>query len=385
MSLKTKIRVMIDARIPDHEFGGIRTYSQLLIKTALGMPGVETFALTSSDSTWVNDLLPENKIVRLGADARSFYQKLKSLPFVAKMARSLYYFLQLGPDKLPDRLLSYKFQVFHSAIQDAPISSARMIYHPHDLQHLILPKNFDIATRVHRSRVWRKIARESDVVIVGSQSVQREVSRFWPEISRKVAVIPVPPPELVFGSRVDSPWRNSVLYVAGLYPHKNQETLVRAYSKLPPIIQDSHPLLLVGSGPDRERIRRLALSLGSSSNIVLTGPLSQKEYEAILRNSSLVCVPSRYEAGSFPILEALVAGVPVIASNISAFEDICPGSIEIYGEPDDVDSLLELLQGRLQRGKDGNSGKAVALYLDSINSRVFRDKLFEIYSKPAKN
>ena len=375
-----KIRVLIDARIPDSEFGGIRTYSQLLIQTSLDMPGVKTFALTVSDATWVNDFLPENQIVRLGMDARSFYQGIKSIPFVSSIVRSLYYLFQFAPDKISQEVLKNRFDVFHSAIQDAPILPTKMVYHPHDLQHLILPKNFDFSTRVHRSRIWRKIARHSDVVVVGSRSVEREISEFWPEISKKVNVIPVPPPVLGNDSGERCVLKNSVLYVAGLYPHKNQETLVRAYSKLPENLRTSNPLVLVGSGPDRESILQLASSLGSSSNVILTGPLLQGEYESVLRSCALVCVPSRYEAGSFPILEALVCGVPVIASNIPAFQDITPGCMEIYGEPDDEDSLFDLLRDRLEKTGPDSSVSEVAAYLDSISKTAFQDQLFKIYS-----
>ena len=380
-----QLRVLIDARIPDNEFGGIRTYSQVLIETSLEMTNVKTFALTGSDSTWVNEFLPEDQILRLGVDARSFYQRLKSLPFVAKIARSVYYLLQFEPDTIPDIGFRNQFDVFHSAIQDAPILSAKMVYHPHDLQHLIIPENFDFATRVHRSRIWRKLARRSDVVIVGSRSVEGEVSKYWPEVSSKVNVIPVPPPNLSIRNGEGSNWKNSILYVAGLYPHKNQETLVRAYSNLPKDLQNSHPLVLVGSGPDSERIQQLAIALGSSSNVVLTGPLNQQDYEEILAGCSLVCVPSRYEAGSFPILEALVAGKSVIASNISAFEDITPGCIEIFGDPDDEGSLQEALKGRLQKKSPEVSKIVIATYLDSISKSVFRTKLFKIYSSLAQD
>jgi glycosyltransferase involved in cell wall biosynthesis len=374
-----KVSVLIDARIPDGEHGGIRTYSQLLIETALGIAEVEVFALSTRNSTWINEILPESRIVRIGVDPRSSYQKLKLVPFAADVARTLFYLFQFKPSRLSKRELGRDFDIFHTAIQDAPIVPSSMIYHPHDLQHLVIPKNFDFATRVHRSRIWRLLAQRANVVVVGSPSVRAEISEFWPECSRKIQVIPVPPPRLKYSRELKPRFVKSILYIAGLYPHKNQETLIRAYSQLSGDDKASHPLVLLGAGPDHERLSDIIESLRESKNIFLPGRVSQDEYLSLLKSCSIVCVPSKHEAGSFPILEALVNEVPVIASNIPAFEDFPAGCIEIYGQPEDVVSLHGSLQRMINEGFRFNSQEVVRKYLKTINSDFFRASLQRIY------
>jgi glycosyltransferase involved in cell wall biosynthesis len=376
---KPKLNVLFDARVPDGEHGGIRTYSQLLIETALKINEVEVFALSTKDSSWINELLPESRVIRIGVDARSAYQKLKSFPYLADIARTIFYLLQLNPPKLSKNELGRDFDVFHTAIQDAPVVPAKLVYHPHDLQHLVIPKNFDFATRVHRSRIWRNLARKASVVVVGSRSIADEISKYWPECSGKVQVIPVPPPSLKISKRIKPSFVDSILYIAGLYPHKNQETLIRAYSQLSIQAKVSHPLVLLGGGPDYERLSRLIESLGESKNITLTGKVSQDSYLALLTSCSIVCVPSKYEAGSFPILEALVSAIPVVASDIPAFKDFLPGCIEYYGEPEDVNGLRNALQKIIDEGSSVKSRELVKNYLKLIDSEAFGASLRRIY------
>jgi glycosyltransferase involved in cell wall biosynthesis len=374
-----KIRVLIDARISDSEYGGIRTYSQLLLENTLKMDGLEVYALTNSESRWLNEFLPEAQVIRLKADERSLYQSLRRFPLIAAFLRSLYYLTQRRSRDLSDLVPRGRVDIFHSAIQDAPLMPAKMVYHPHDLQHLVLPHNFDLPTRIHRNRIWRAIAARADAIIVGSNSVKDEISKFWPESLAKVTVVPVPPPAKVSKPRDSSKWPNSILYVAGLYPHKNQETLITAYASLPESLRVAHPLVLVGTGPDRARLEKLSRSKGEQLNVVFTGAVNDDSYKALLKESSLVCVPSRYEAGSFPILEALQAGIPVVASDIPAFKDIFPGCVDSYGEPDDDASLGRSLTRNLNGELGGQSANAINEYLSSIDERNFRNSLLEIY------
>jgi hypothetical protein len=63
-----KIRVLIDARISDAEYGGIRTYSQLLLENTLKMDQLEVYALTNSESRWLNEFLPRSEERRVGKE-----------------------------------------------------------------------------------------------------------------------------------------------------------------------------------------------------------------------------------------------------------------------------------------------------------------------------
>jgi glycosyltransferase involved in cell wall biosynthesis len=254
-----------------------------------------------------------------------------------------------------------------------------MVYHPHDLQHLVIPKNFDFATRLHRSRIWRNLSKRASVVVVGSRSVRDEISKYWPECSEKVRVVPAPPPRIEFSKGLRPSVVRSILYIAGLYPHKNQETLIRAYSQLSIGAKAAHPLLLLGGGPDYEKLSKIIQNLGESQNIILAGKISQENYLALLKSCSVVCVPSKYEAGSFPILEAFVTGIPVVASDIPAFRDFLPGCIEFYGEPEDVIGLRNTLQKVIDGGLRVKSPEDVKLYLEMTDSKAFGASLQGIY------
>ena len=95
--------------------------------------------------------------------------------------------------------------------------------------------------------------------------------------------------------------------VAGrLVPEKGFDTAVRACRAA------GVPLVVAGEGPDEDRLRGLA----GDGNVRFTGMLARDELARIRADAGLVLAPSRSDdACPFAVVEALAAGVPVIASD----------------------------------------------------------------------
>jgi glycosyltransferase involved in cell wall biosynthesis len=96
---------------------------------------------------------------------------------------------------------------------------------------------------------------------------------------------------------------------------KGQDWLLRAAADLCGAGLDLQ-LVLVGTGPDESRLRRLAEELGISGRVAWQGYVRQAS--RLLRAFDAVVVPSHYEGLSYSLLEALAAGVPLVASDIPA-------------------------------------------------------------------
>ena len=101
--------------------------------------------------------------------------------------------------------------------------------------------------------------------------------------------------------------------VASLSSVKNHEVLIRAFKKVYETNRDC-VLLLVGDGPEKEKIATLIKKSGLSENVILTG--KRDDVAEILKISDFFVLPSKYEAMSNAILEALSAGLPVIATDV---------------------------------------------------------------------
>jgi glycosyltransferase involved in cell wall biosynthesis len=97
---------------------------------------------------------------------------------------------------------------------------------------------------------------------------------------------------------------------------------------------------LAGDGTDRKRLEEKASALGVREHTVFTGYVDEHVKLELYRLSDLFVMPSRLEGFGYVFLEALAAGVPVVASSIDgsreAVRDGAWGILCDPGNPDDV-------------------------------------------------
>lgn len=82
-------------------------------------------------------------------------------------------------------------------------------------------------------------------------------------------------------------------------------------------------LVLVGDGPLRRAIERKVVSSGLSAHVRFLG--ARTDVERILPAFDVFCLPSQYEGLGIAVLEARMAGIPVVASAIPAIEEALVG------------------------------------------------------------
>lgn len=121
------------------------------------------------------------------------------------------------------------------------------------------------------------------------------------------------------GSTADSPL--TVLSVARQYRRKDTAALVRAVARL---VRDGLPvrLLVVGGGPELERLRRLAARSGLGHRARLPGELPSDAVTQAYRDADLFCLPSLQEGFGIAFLEAMAAGLPVVARRAGAAPEV---------------------------------------------------------------
>jgi glycosyltransferase involved in cell wall biosynthesis len=111
---------------------------------------------------------------------------------------------------------------------------------------------------------------------------------------------------------VGSPTLRTVVAAGRLSREKGFDLLIRAHGLLRDVGTVPHRIVLLGDGPDREKLIDLANSLGVADSVIFAGfranPLPD------IASADLLCIPSRYEGFPLVPLEALALGVPMIAS-----------------------------------------------------------------------
>ncbi|MCS3655576.1 glycosyltransferase involved in cell wall biosynthesis [Salinibacter ruber] len=145
-----------------------------------------------------------------------------------------------------------------------------------------------------------------------------------------------------------------ILFVSTLYPHKNPDQLIRAYARLENRQSELPPLIIVGGdtdgenpteerGTERDRLSRLADHLGVGEQVEFPGRISDEELLDLFATSRLMVYPSSLEGFGIPAVEAMQAGLPLVASNRTSIPEIV-GEGGILIDPNDVEAMADRME-----------------------------------------
>jgi colanic acid/amylovoran biosynthesis glycosyltransferase len=180
-----------------------------------------------------------------------------------------------------------------------------------------------------------------------------------------------------------------VLCVARLVRHKGHATLLRALAAL---ARDGLQLeaTLVGEGPERGELERLAAELGIGGQVRFAGPLGQDELPAVYRDHDVFCLPTLSEAVGVVNMEAMACGLPVVSSELMGvpelIEDGTNGLLVTPGREGELAAALRrLAEDPGLRTRMGMAGRrTVEERFDSATEAAkLRDLLEELCFSPA--
>jgi glycogen(starch) synthase len=229
------------------------------------------------------------------------------------------------------------------------------------------------------SRLERIGARHAHAVIVLSESAKKAMVEEWSIREERVHVIPPGVvPELFKGPFVDplpSVGRPRIVYVGRIAQQKDVQTLVRAIA----FLRSDAQLVIVGDGPDRQRMERLAESLGIRERMTITGFVRHEKVPAFLHHADVLALPSQFEELGSVLLEAMCIGMPIVASRVRGIESVidhddngllvAPGNPRAFAAA--IDRVLEdrLLARRLaQRSHAGSARYTWSALADRVAS-----------------
>ena len=116
-----------------------------------------------------------------------------------------------------------------------------------------------------------------------------------------------------------------VLYVGRLHPEKGLETLLAAWPKILAQYPNAR-LWLIGKGIAERQLRQQIAELGIAKSVALPGVFD--DVEDALAAANLFVHPSRSEGMSRALLEAMAAGLPILASDISGNRNVLDSGTE---------------------------------------------------------
>jgi len=228
-----------------------------------------------------------------------------------------------------------------------------------------------------RRRIGRQLlARRLDAHVAVGERAARMIERFVGLPPDSVTSVPNGVPSTT-PQPLPSPAAGPIVGSLGrLVEQKGFDLLIRALPRLP-----GATLVLVGDGPQRDTLVALAESLGVSDRLLITG--WSREARRYLPTFDIFALPSRWEGMPLSILEAMHAGLPVLAADVaSVSEVVLDGETGFVVAPEDQDAICDRLQRLLGdaslRARMGERGRARAA--ERFTDLVMAARYEDIYS-----
>ncbi|CCG03759.1 glycosyltransferase [Blastococcus saxobsidens] len=142
--------------------------------------------------------------------------------------------------------------------------------------------------------------------------------------------------------------RPRIGYVGRLAEQKRADVLVHAFGRM----AEEAALVVVGDGPERERVRQLVRASPVAERITMTGFVDHSAVPGVLASLDVLVLPSAYEEMGSVLVEAMAAGLPVVASDVGGIPEVVrDGETGLLVPPGDVDALAGALDRLVADGR----------------------------------
>ena len=237
----------------------------------------------------------------------------------------------------------------------------------HDMQYRHFPEDFPPLALAAMRRAVPAAVRRSAVVLAPSEFSRQEIFAQLPGTPPdRVVVTPEAADPAFFeplsgsfvAERVLALTRAAdpvLLAVGNTYPHKDLATAVAAYGRICDKIP--HRLVLVGRARLGEpAVEAAVAALPSGARFTRVSYALREDLAALYRGADALVFPSRYEGFGLPVLEAMAAGLPVVAAHEGSVPEVA-GDAALFAKTGDPDDFARVLLGLLADGPEAAAAR----------------------------
>ncbi len=262
------------------------------------------------------------------------------------------------------KLFSMRSTVLHSAgieVLFCPMTDP--LYHEHgiptvsivhDLQHLYYPHFFDRDEVAHRTNFYSMVKKKVDFFIcVSSFTRDMVINKLGAPADKTITIhncvharLNRAEPRLfsVTLEKYGLQGRTYCIYPANFWPHKNHAMLLTAMNifrkKFPHY--DLH-IVLTGSFLQKEAsFKKVCSQMGLLERVHFLGYLREEELAAVWQQAHFLIFPSLFEGFGIPLVEAMLYGKPILASNVTSIPEVA-GAAALYFDPRKPDEMAAAL------------------------------------------
>ena len=157
---------------------------------------------------------------------------------------------------------------------------------------------------------------------------------------------------------------------------ENQKELIKHNKKC--------KLMIIGDGPDKEMLMNQAKELNVDKNVIFTGKIPWEEIHEYYQMANIFVSASNTETQGLTLLEAMAAGVPVVALDDEAFRDVVVDDLNGYLFKDDkgyISSINKLMDDKKLYNR---MSKQARINGEAHSSKYYAEKVLDVYNMALK-
>lgn len=175
-------------------------------------------------------------------------------------------------------------------------------------------------------------------------------------------------------NRIDTNF--SFISIGALVDGKRFDLLIKSFSQL----QDIKALLtIIGDGPKKTDLIKLASDLGVQDRVYFTGRLSRDKIIQYLLNSNVFALPSDSETFGVVYIEAMALGLPIIATRCGGPEDFVDSSNGLLIDRNSLDQLTEAMCYMIEHYSDYDKALISSNTINQFSSEKVAKQIESLY------
>jgi glycosyltransferase involved in cell wall biosynthesis len=314
---------------------GIGTYTRELLKQLGRIRGLDLRPFAFSGNRFQS---PRNRLLDLGPfKLQAIFSAVSGLPF-----------------PVADKAVSGEVDLVHATdhlipfLRKVPVVATLMDAIP--LSH---PEWVPSSLRGIKNSLWRHSVQWATQIMTISTYAKQELIKWFGLREDRIHVIPLGVDRRWFVAPADAEVerlnkqynlpQSFFLFVGTLQPRKNILGLIAAHRMLPRDMRNDFPLLVIGR-PGRGGGKTVqALANNTDHTLRWLQYVPDIDLVPLVWRAGAMVFPSLHEGFGLPILEAFAAGVPVVASNVSALPEVA-GDAAWLVDPNRFAELAEAMR-----------------------------------------
>jgi glycosyltransferase involved in cell wall biosynthesis len=325
------VRIGVMLRHYDQHGGGVKVYTQRLLRALLDLRSEHEFVLLYRNPALVGTHGGEQAVEEVAIPSRSV----------------------LGWDQVavPGAVRRHGIDLLYNPKYSIPLTApCPSVWVCHGLDWYVMPWASRRIDRLSHRFLVPRYASRADAIIAVSEITRQHVMQYLHVPPARVVTVysgvddvfrrpPDPAALRQIRAKYSLPER-FLLYAGAIYPPKNFTRLVRAYAQVGP---DRGIPLVVAGGENRflsEGELREPEALGIAEWVRWPGWVEQEDLACFYAMADALLLPSLFESCGLPVLEAMAAGCPVVTSNRYGTKELAEGAAVLV-DPESVEDIAE--------------------------------------------